>query len=111
MSTAGQRRGQGGPPASRPFQRSWAEDALVFNSATGTPLTLTDSLRTVYGLIQTVQTKVIDISQQVTALQARLSSSNQNDVALAMQDITSRLAAQQAQISELALAVSGLQQG
>jgi hypothetical protein len=42
---------------------------------------------------------------------AGASSSNQNDVSLALQGITSQLAAQQAQITELANAVSGLQQG
>jgi hypothetical protein len=67
--------------------------------------------RTACALVQTTQTKIIDISQQVTALQARLSSSNQNDVALAMQDITSRMAAMQAQLNDIALTVSGLQQG
>jgi hypothetical protein len=83
-----------------------AQDALVFNAATGNPLTIADSLRSLNGMIQAAQTQVTNLSQQVASLQARLSSSNQNDVALALQGITSQLAAQQAQITELANAVS-----
>jgi hypothetical protein len=54
-----------------------AQDALVFNAATGNPLTIADSLRSLNGMIQAAQTQVTNLSQQVASLQARLSSSNQ----------------------------------
>lgn len=92
------------------YSDTTAQDALVYDSLTGDPLTITDSMRVLYGQIQTVQTAVTNISQQVSALQARLSASNQNDVALALQNITSSVAQYASQVTSLANSVSGMQQ-
>lgn len=91
------------------FSDTSSQDALVYDSLTGNPLTVTDSMRVLYGQIQTVQTSLTNISQQVSALQARLSASNQNDVALALQNITSSVAQNAAQVTALANSISGMQ--
>ena len=86
-----------------------AQDALVYDSLTGQPLTVTESMRVLNGRLQTMQTTVIYLSQQVSSLQARLSASGQDDISLALQGITSTLAAQAAQIINLSNTISGLQ--
>lgn len=86
-----------------------AQDALVYDSLTGTSLTVTESMRVLYGQIQTLSTSLTNISQQVSALQARLSASNQNDVSLALQNITSSVAQNAAQVTALANSISSMQ--
>jgi len=88
-----------------------AQDPLVYDSSTDTPLMITDSLRVLYGQIQTVQTSITYLSQQVVSLQARLSASGQDDISIALQGITSTLANNSAQLISLANTVSNLQQG
>lgn len=85
------------------------QDALVYDSLTNTPLAITDSLRVLFGMIQTTNTTMTNLSQQVAALQARLSASNQNDVSIALQGITSSLANQASQIQGLDNSFSAVQ--
>jgi hypothetical protein len=86
-----------------------SSESLYYNSLTSTPLALTDSLEILYGMAQTLQTSQTNLAVQVAALQASLSSSNQNDISLALQGLTSSLNSQQGQINTLQQAVSALQ--
>jgi len=65
--------------------------ALFFNSLTSTPLTLADALRVVNGIITTMKQQLIDQGVEIASLQARLASTNQNDIALALQNLSSAL--------------------
>jgi hypothetical protein len=91
------------------YSDTTAQDTLVYDPLSHTPLRITDSMRLLYGQLQTLQTVQLDINQQVSALQARLSSSNQNDIALSLQNITSIITQQQAQLTSLSTSVSTLQ--
>lgn len=86
-----------------------SQEALFYNSLVGEPLVMSDSMRLLYGQLQTLQTLMANIQTAVAALQARLSSSNQNDIALALQGFTSNLNAQLGQIKALQQALSDLQ--
>jgi hypothetical protein len=88
---------------------STSQEALFYNSLVGSPLVMSDSLRLVYGQLQTLQTIQANLATAVASLQARLSSSNQNDIALALQGFTSNLNAQLGQIKALQQALSELQ--
>jgi hypothetical protein len=66
-------------------------------------------MRLLNGILQTMQTTVTSLSQQVGSLQARLSASSQDDLSLALQNITSTLATAVASVSSLNLTVSNLQ--
>lgn len=67
------------------------QSALFFNSLSSTPLSLADSLRLLNGIITTMNQQLIDQGVEVASLQAQLSSTNQNDVALALQNLSSSL--------------------
>jgi hypothetical protein len=81
-------------------------DWLVYDSLDGNPLTLTQSLRLLSGQVQTIQTTMTNITQQVNSLQARLSASSQDDVSLALQGIVNSLAYNSSQISAITAALS-----
>lgn len=85
------------------------QDALVFDSVTGDPLTVTDSMRVLYGQIQTMSTTLTNMAQQVAGLQARLSASSQNDISLALQSMTNTLAQNASQIQSLTTSISVMQ--
>jgi hypothetical protein len=87
-----------------------SEEQVFFNSLTSTSLSVADSLRLINGQSQTLQTNLASLATQVAALQARLSSTNQNDISLALQGFTSTLNLQQSELQALQLAVSSLQQ-
>jgi hypothetical protein len=84
------------------------QDSLVYNNSTGQSLTITQSMRLLNGQLQIMQTVITNLSQQVTSLQTRLSSTSQDDLSLALQNITSVLATQSAEIQSLQLTVSTL---
>lgn len=67
------------------------QSALFFNSLSSVPLTLADSLRLLNGIITTMNQQLIDVGVEVASLQAQLSSTNQNDVALALQNLSASL--------------------
>jgi len=66
-------------------------------------------MRLLYGQVQTFQTAMTYLSQQVTSLQARLSASGQDDTSLALQTIVSTLAANAAQLISMGNAISSIQ--
>ena len=86
-----------------------SEEALFYNASTDQPMVVADSLRLVYGQSQTINTALGNIATQVAALQARLSSTNQNDVSLVLQGFTSNLNSQLSQLQALQNAVSSMQ--
>lgn len=64
---------------------------LFFDTLASTPLSLADSLRILQGIIQTVQISIGTLNVEVTALQTQLSSTNQNDIAQALQNFAASL--------------------
>jgi hypothetical protein len=85
------------------------QDSLVYDELTGTPLTITESLRLLSGQIQTMNTALIGVSQQAASLQARLSASNQSDISQALNNLTSVLATNTAQVQALTTTVGSIQ--
>lgn len=59
---------------------------LFLDPATGQPLVIADSLRSVSGMLDTYTTQLNDLQVQVQTLQQRISSSSLNDVALTLQN-------------------------
>lgn len=70
----------------------WADTSdqgpTFFNALSNTPLTVADAIRHVTGILNTNSQKLTDLGIEVASLQARLSSTNQNDIALALQNLT-----------------------
>lgn len=64
---------------------------LFFDSLSSTPLTLAESMRVLNGMITNIRQQLTDVSVEVASLQARLASTNQNDIALALQNLSSAL--------------------
>jgi hypothetical protein len=64
---------------------------LFFDSLSSVPLTIADSIRVLNGIITTMRQQLIDQGVEVASLQARLASTNQNDIALALQNLSSAL--------------------
>lgn len=64
---------------------------LFFDGLSSQPLSLADSLRILQGVIQTIQTSIGTLNVEVTALQTQLSSTNQNDIAQALQNFAASL--------------------
>src|ERR1039458_5914088 len=91
------------------FGDTTSEEALFYNVLTEEPMVIADSLRFLYGQSQTAGTTLNNLAVQVAALQARLSSTNQNDVSLVLQGFTSNLNSQLGQLQALQNAVSSLQ--
>lgn len=67
------------------------QSTVFFNSLSSTPLTVADSLRVISGILTTMNQQLIDQGVEVASLQARLASTNQNDIALALQNLSSAL--------------------
>lgn len=67
------------------------QSALFFDSLSATPLTIYDSFLLLNGIITTNSQQLIDLGIEVASLQSILASTNQNDVSLALQNITSSL--------------------
>lgn len=64
---------------------------LFFDILSTEPLTIADSMRILQGIIQTTQATVTNLMVEVTALQTQLSSTNQNDIAQALQNFAAAL--------------------
>lgn len=71
--------------------------SVFFDSLSAQPLSVADSLRILNGIITTVQSAIANLNVEVTALQTQLSSTNQNDVAQALQNFAASLQALTAQ--------------
>jgi hypothetical protein len=85
--------------------------ALFFNSKTvpGTPLVIADSLRYLQSIVLTIQMTLNNQQIQISALQSRLATTNQNDVAAALQNFAGSLTALTAAISNLQARVTALE--
>lgn len=87
----------------------WADTSdqgiLFFDSLSSNPLTVADSLRVLNGVLTTMGQQLVDLGIEVASLQARLASTNQNDIALALQNLSSSLnqltVAQQIQATQI----------
>lgn len=64
---------------------------LFFDSLSSVPLTIADSLRALNGIVTVMNQQLTDQGVEVASLQARLASTNQNDIALALQNLSSAL--------------------
>lgn len=71
---------------------------LFFDNLSNESLSLADSLRVIQGLVQTSQVGIAALNVEVTALQTALSSTNQNDVAQALQNFAAAIQSLQAQV-------------
>lgn len=67
------------------------QSTIFFDSLSSIPLTIADSLRVLNGILTTMRQQLIDQGVEVASLQARLASTNQNDIALALQNLSSSL--------------------
>lgn len=82
--------------------------AVFFNSLSNNSLSIADSFRVLNGIITTVQTSINVLNVEVTALQTQLSTTNQNDIAQALQNLSASLQALQAQVNSNTQAISNL---
>jgi hypothetical protein len=73
------------------YSDSADNSALFFDSLEQQPLTIAQSLRILNSTLSTYSQQLLDLGINVSALQARLSSTNQNDIALALQNIINSL--------------------
>lgn len=67
------------------------QGSVFFNTLTSSPLSVADALRVVNGIINTNQQTLTDLGVEVASLQARLASTNQNDISLALQNLSASL--------------------
>lgn len=67
------------------------QSPVFFDTLSNVPLTLADSLRVIDGILGANSQQLTDLGIEVASLQARLSSTNQNDIALALQNLSSSL--------------------
>jgi hypothetical protein len=67
------------------------QTALFYDQITGEPLTLTDSLNQLAAQVSTSNLNVGNLSIQVGQLQQKLSSTNQNNIAITLQNLTNSL--------------------
>lgn len=81
---------------------------LFFDSLSTEPLTVADSLRLLNGIISTVQTAINTINVEITALQTQLSSTNQNDVSQALQNLVASIQIINAQITSILQQLTGV---
>lgn len=79
---------------------------LCFNAQTSTPLTVAQSLRYLQNLLAGQQGKVTDLGTQVALLSSKLSATNQNDIALSLQNFQSVLNQLSAQTTVLQTSVN-----
>jgi len=64
---------------------------VFYNNLSQTSNSIADAIRVIEGIIDTTQTSINTLSVEVTALQTALSSTNQNDVAQALQNFAAAL--------------------
>ena len=85
------------------------QSSLFYNSSTSTPLSIADSLRVLQGMLTTFSTTLNNQTVQVAALQSRLSTTNQNDVSLALQSFSATLSSITSTLQTLKTQVSVLE--
>jgi hypothetical protein len=67
------------------------QTALCFNPLTNTPLTVKQSLQYLQAIVTSMLGQLTNVNTQVGVLNSKLSSTNQNDIALALQNFQSAL--------------------
>lgn len=67
------------------------QNTLFFDSLSNVPLSIADSIRILNGIITSIQQALNDQGVEVASLQARLASTNQNDISLALQSLSASL--------------------
>src|SRR5271166_3011268 len=67
------------------------QSTLFFDSLSSVPLTIADTIRVLNGIVTVMNQQLTDQGVEVASLQARLASTNQNDIALALQNLSSAL--------------------
>lgn len=67
------------------------QSTLFFDSLASVPLTIADTIRVLNGIVTVMKQQLTDQGVEVASLQARLASTNQNDIALALQNLSSAL--------------------
>jgi hypothetical protein len=67
------------------------QTSLFYDSITGSPLALADSLRQLSAQVSTGQVSISNLAIQVGQLQQKLSSTNQNNIAITLQNLTNSL--------------------
>lgn len=67
------------------------QSTLFFDSLSSTPLSIADTIRVLSGIVTVMSQQLTDQGVEVASLQARLASTNQNDIALALQNLSSAL--------------------
>jgi hypothetical protein len=82
-----------------------SQGPLTYNSSTNSYLTVSQTLTYLSGLINTVQTNLVNINTQVGIINSKLSATNQNDISIALQSFQTNIQAQETQIVALQEAV------
>jgi hypothetical protein len=81
---------------------------IFFDALDNQPNTIADSFRVINGIIQAVQTTIGNLNVEVTALQAALSSTSQNDIAQALQNFAADLESLTAQVAANTAAIAAI---
>ena len=81
---------------------------VFFDNLSNTPNTIADSLRVLEGIVNAVQVTIGNLNIEVTALQTALSSTNQNDVAQALQNFAAALESLTAQVNANTAAIAAI---
>jgi hypothetical protein len=76
-------------------------DPLFFDTTAHQPLTIAAVITRLNQIVSSIQTQMTNLSAQVLALQTRLATTNQNDVAKAIQGLASTIAAVAARVTAL----------
>src|SRR5271170_1010854 len=80
--------------------------AVFFNNLSDQSLSIADSLRVIQGTVVTTQQAIATLNVEVIALQTQLSTTNQNDIAQALQNFAASLQSLTAQTQSLASSVA-----
>lgn len=84
---------------------------LTYNSVASTYLTVAQSLSYLQGLVKIAQTNLINLNTQIGIINSKLSSTNQNDISLALSSFQTALQVNAAQIAALNSAIAILSVG
>ena len=82
---------------------------LFFDSLSSTPLTIYESFNILNGMLTTNSQELIDLGVEVASLQSLLASTNQNEISLALQNLSSSLSQLTVTQSVSNTAISSLQ--
>ena len=77
------------------------DDPLFFDATAQQPLTISSVFTKLSQIVASVQTQMTNVSAQVLALQTRLATTNQNDIATALQGLAATIAAVAARVTAL----------